>query len=174
MLVDSMITQGVPGSGVFGPKGACCAARMPCPFGGPLVIAKENVLPERKPVRIGEGEPQPPPMSTTHSGKTGGGGVSVMICTQLAWLQPSFAVHVRVMVSAISGHGPPLSTSLNVTVGEGLQLSVAVAVPVVAGVVGVPHGPVKSGGHVITGGVMSLIVKTWVHVLELPQVSRAW
>jgi hypothetical protein len=62
----------------------------------------------------------------------GGGAISVMIWTHVAWLQPSLAVHVRVMTSSAVGHGPPDRTSDQVMVGVG-PLSVAVAVPVVPG-----------------------------------------
>ena len=46
--------------------------------------------------------------------------------------QSSVAIQVRVMVLSC-GHAPPTDTSLDVMVGVASQLSVAVALPVVAG-----------------------------------------
>src|SRR5262245_15779432 len=109
-------------------------------------------------VRIGGGAPHSPPRSVTEAGTHiwPGPGVSVMIWTQVAELQPSVAVQVRVIV-APCGHWPEV-TSLYETSGVAPQLSVAVAVPVTDGSVGVPHGSVKSGGQVSTGAVVSWTV----------------
>ena len=54
-----------------------------------------------------------------------------------------------------------------------LQLSVAVAIPVVAGSVLDVHCIVTLAGQVITGGVLSSTVMVWVHVLEFPHASVA-
>ena len=56
----------------------------------------------------------------------------------LTFPQSSVADQVRVIVLSC-GHAPPAVTSLNVTVGEVSQLSVAVAVPVFAGAVLAVH-----------------------------------
>ena len=72
-----------------------------------------------------------------------------MICTHVAVLQPSVALQVRVMIVPW-GHWP-FTASLCVTDGIAPQLSVAVAVPVTEGSVGVPQGSVMSGGQVIVG-----------------------
>ena len=61
--------------------------------------------------------------------------IITMVCTQVAELpQSSAAFQVRVMVLAC-GHVPPTVKSLKVIVGVPSQLSVAVAIPVVAGAV---------------------------------------
>ena len=65
-------------------------------------------------------------------------------------------------------------TSVDVMVGVGSQLSVAVAVPFVPpGAVLAVHSIVIFGGHVITGGVLSSTKMVCRHVLELPQSSVA-
>lgn len=51
------------------------------------------------------------------------------------------------------------------------QLSVAVAVPALAGVVAAPHARVMAGGQVITGTVLSATVTVNEHVLLLPVAS---
>ena len=70
--------------------------------------------------------------------------------------QSSVASHVRVVVIS-SGHAPPTVTSLDVMVGVESQLSVAVAVPVLAGKVLAVHAMVILGGHEITGPILSSI-----------------
>jgi hypothetical protein len=54
-----------------------------------------------------------------------------------------------------------------------LQLSVAVAVPVLAGNVTAVHSIVISTGHVMIGGVLSSTVIVCTHVVLLPQSSVA-
>ena len=71
------------------------------------------------------------------------------------------------------GQPPPTVTSLNVTVGVASQLSVAVAVPVLAGSVLAVHWMVIFGGHVIDGALLSVTVIVWAHVELLPQPSEA-
>ena len=57
----------------------------------------------------------------------------MIVCIQVLVLpHPSEADQVRVIVVNI-GHDPATVTSLNVMVGEAIQLSVAVAVPVAGG-----------------------------------------
>lgn len=74
----------------------------------------------------------------------------------LALPQLSVAVQVRVMTTA---HGLELLVaSAKVITGAGSQLSVAVAVPVVAGVDASSQFMVRSTGHVITGTVISWTV----------------
>ena len=52
-----------------------------------------------------------------------------MVCRQVLELpQSSVALHVRLIVYSC-GHAPPMVTSVDVIVGVGSQLSVAVAVP---------------------------------------------
>jgi hypothetical protein len=58
-------------------------------------------------------------------------------------------------------------------VGEGLQLSVAVAVPVIGGNVPSSHAIVKLGGQLITGAVLSETMMLWVQLLLFPQASVA-
>ena len=82
--------------------------------------------------------------------------------TKITWLQvlelpqSSVACQVRVMVIS-AGHIPGKEISLNVTVTEASQLSVAVAIPVAAGNVLVLHNIVMFAGHVMTGAVLSSI-----------------
>jgi hypothetical protein len=101
-----------------------------------------------------------------------GGVVSstLMVCTAVAvFPQPSFAVHVRVNVYAF-GHGPATVASTKVNVGVP-QLSVAV---------GVSHMGVSEhsilvtpGKPLITGGVVSSTLITWLAVAVFPQPSFA-
>lgn len=61
--------------------------------------------------------------------------IKTMVCRQVLLLpHPSEAVHVRLIVSS-SGQEPAIVTSAKVIVGVPVQLSVAVAVPVLAGAV---------------------------------------
>ena len=71
-----------------------------------------------------------------------------------ALLQLSVAVHVREMVY-VPAQAPAVVTSAKEITGAGSQLSVAVAVPRVAGVLGSSQLMVRSAGQVITGGVIS-------------------
>jgi len=78
-----------------------------------------------------------------------------MVCAQLLeFPQSSVATHVRVMVRSC-GQAPPVVISLNVIVGVGSQLSVAPAVPVLAGKVLAVQAMVILSGQSITGGVPS-------------------
>ena len=56
------------------------------------------------------------------------------------------------------GIAPGVTTSTNVIEGDGSTLSVAVAVPVPAGVVSSPNSTEVSIGTVITGSVVSVMV----------------
>ncbi len=69
------------------------------------------------------------------------------------------------------GFTPATVTSEYVMTGAGLQLSIAVAVPVLAGKVLPVHATVIFAGQVMTGGVLSSIVMSWLHVIKLPQAS---
>ncbi|QLH05021.1 hypothetical protein C5F49_06595 [Nitrosopumilus oxyclinae] len=69
----------------------------------------------------------------------------------------SVAVHVLVITSMMFPV-PGTDTSLNVTVGAGSALSVAVAKPVLAGVVSAGNSNVTSAGTVRTGSVVSCIM----------------
>jgi len=104
-----------------------------------------------------------------------GGRLSSMVINWLHVLelpQSSVAVQVRVMVYSW-GHMPPAVTSANVIVGVPSQLSVAVAVPVLAGAVLAVHWIVMLGGQVMAGARLSSMVIDWTHVLKLPQSSWA-
>jgi hypothetical protein len=57
--------------------------------------------------------------------------------------------------------------------GEASQLSVAVAVPVAAGVEGALQLMVMFAGQLITGAVISRTVITWLQDAEFPQLSAA-
>ena len=81
--------------------------------------------------------------------------VTVMIWSQLIEFPlASIAVQVLVMISVF----PQLAllTSLKLTEGLVSQLSVAAAVPVVAGEVSLPHATVTSEGQLIAGSEVSL------------------
>lgn len=60
-----------------------------------------------------------------------------------------------------------------VTVTTPPQLSEVVTEPVFTGGTSLAQETVTGAGHVITGGVPSKTVMTWVHVVELPQTSVA-
>lgn len=70
-----------------------------------------------------------------------------------------------------TGHEPETVTSAKVIVGEPVQLSVAVAVPVFAGKELAEHWIVTFGGQVIDGAALSSTKIIWLHVLEFPQAS---
>src|SRR5438094_801929 len=79
--------------------------------------------------------------------------------TQVAWLpQASVAFQVRSMSRPVQ---PPAGLSVWLMVGLPGQLSVAVAEPVINGLAESPHCSVLSGGHVITGLVVSTNVMCW-------------
>ena len=65
--------------------------------------------------------------------------------------------------------------SLNPTVkfATGVQLSVAVAIPVPAGVLSASQCIVTFGGHIITGLVISCTLIVCIHSLKLPEISVA-
>ena len=82
---------------------------------------------------------------------------TTIVCVQVLVLpQSSVAVQVRVIVNSC-GHAPPTVTSLDVTVGDASQLSVAVAVPVFAGNVLAVHSIVIFAGQVMVGPKLSSI-----------------
>ena len=60
------------------------------------------------------------------------------------------------------------------TTGAGLQLSVAVAIPVTRGLIGEPQGSVNGGGQEIVGAIVSFTVMVCVQVAKLPHASVAW
>lgn len=101
----------------------------------------------------------------------------VLSSTNMIWthvdelLHASVAVHVLVIVLSW-GQPPAIVTSENVTAGIE-QLSVAVAVPVLAGSVLSEHSIVTSTGQVITGGVLSSTKIVWLQVEELLHASVA-
>jgi len=71
------------------------------------------------------------------------------------------------------GHAPPTVTSLEVIVGVPSQLSVAVAVPVLAGNVLAEQSIVTFVGQVSTGATLSSTTIVCTQLLELPQSSVA-
>jgi len=76
---------------------------------------------------------------------------TTMVCVQVFVLpQSSVASHVRVIVLSC-GHAPAVVTSEKVMVAEASQLSVAVAVPVLAGNVLAVQRTVTLAGQVIAG-----------------------
>ena len=77
------------------------------------------------------------------------------------------------MIVYSCGQLPPTVASLKSTTGAPSQLSVAVADPVTAGKVFVPHSMVTFEGHAIPGARLSSTTMICVHVLELPQSSVA-
>ena len=74
---------------------------------------------------------------------------TVIVCVhELLFPQSSVALHVLVIIYSW-GHPPPTVTSEEVIVGVASQLSVAVAVPVLAGNVLAEHSIVNEAGQVI-------------------------
>ena len=104
----------------------------------------------------------------------------VLSSTRITWRhvlelpQSSVALHVLLMVYSCGQTVLWTVTSVDVIVGVGSQLSVAVAVPLVPpGAVLAVHSIVKFGGQVMTGGVLSSTTITCRQELELPQSSVA-
>ena len=64
--------------------------------------------------------------------------------------------------------------SVDVMAGVVSQLSVAEALPVLAGAVLAEHNIVMLAGHVMAGARLSSIKMTWLQVLKLPQSSCAF
>src|SRR5438552_4481536 len=99
-----------------------------------------------------------------------GGVVSAMVmcCTQVLMLpQVSVAFQVRSMPGwPVQLAAVPASVKVIVTVWP--QLSVAVALPVLAGAVESPQAITLSAGQVMTGGVLSAKVMCCTQVLMLP------
>src|SRR5689334_14307108 len=94
----------------------------------------------------------------TFAGQVNTGGTlssTTIVCTHAVELpQSSVAVHVRVIVSSC-GHWPPTVISVEVIVGVASQLSVAVALPVLAGNVLAVHWIVTFAGQDIAGAALS-------------------
>lgn len=85
------------------------------------------------------------------------GPPTVMVCVQvLKFPAASVAFHVRVVVL-------PLNASVYVMAIVPPQLSVAVAVPALAGVAGNPQASVTLAGQVITGACVSFTVTVKLH-----------
>lgn len=98
----------------------------------------------------------------------------VIVCTQvLLLLHKSVAVQVRVIVYSWVQVCEEVVTSAYTTTGVPLQLSVAVAVPVVTGSVLAVHVMVRFGGHVSVGAVLSSTVMIWTHELLFSHSSDA-
>jgi len=90
----------------------------------------------------------------------------------LKFPQLSVARHVR-LITLLSVQLPRTLTSVYVITGFAVQLSVAVANPVLAGSVDSVQLIVTFAGHVITGCVTSRKVMVCKHVLKFPQLSVA-
>src|SRR5216117_2485653 len=123
------------------------------------------------------GAVEPPQASTLSAGQVMTGGVlsaKLMCCTQVLMLpQASVAFQVRSMPGwPVQLAAVPASVKVMVTVWP--QLSVAVALPVLAGAVELPHASTLSAGQVMTGGVVSAKVMCCTQVLMLPQASVAF
>ena len=121
------------------------------------------------------------PVETVHctvtlAGQVITGGVvssMLMTCTQVVLL-PQSSIAVQVLVIVYSGPQPPAKvTSLLNTSGKPLQLSVALAKPVVSVEVSSMHSKVRFAGQVMTGGVVSSTCISWTQVAVLPQSSVA-
>src|SRR6478735_5054112 len=93
-----------------------------------------------------------------------GGVVStiVIICVQGSDMFPDESVPIHTLMIAVPAQfvTPAESVWLNVT---GLQ-SIAVGIPVAVGSVDEPHSTLTLGGHVITGGIVSVTVMSLVHI----------
>jgi hypothetical protein len=78
-----------------------------------------------------------------------------MVCKHvLVFPQSSVANHVRLIVNSC-GQAPAIVRSVDVIVGVASQLSVAVAVPVLAGAVLAVQRMVTLAGHTSAGAVLS-------------------
>jgi hypothetical protein len=103
---------------------------------------------------------------------------AVLSCTEMSCVQlelfpqSSVAVQVRVMVNSC-GQVPPATLSEKVTAGAGSQLSLAVAVPVTAGLVPLPQSTLMGAGQLITGAVLSCTEMSCVQLELFPQSSVA-
>ena len=123
---------------------------------------------------VAEGPVGSPHSTVASAGQLMTGGVvstTKIVWTQEAVLpQSSVAVQVREMVSVLPQPGAEESAKLT----EALpHESLAVAEPVAEGPVGSPHSTVASGGHEMTGGVVSTTVIVWTQEAVLPQSSVA-
>src|SRR5207249_144361 len=120
------------------------------------------------------GAVEPPQASTLSAGQVMTGGVlsaKVMCCTQVLMLpQASVAFQVRSMPGwPVQLAAVPASVKAMVTVWP--QLSVAVALPVLAGAVEPPQASTLSAGQVMTGGVLSAKVMCCTQVLMMGRAS---
>src|SRR5687768_18524318 len=97
-----------------------------------------------------------------------------MVCTQELLLPAqSVAVQVRVMTEVL-GQAPGAVLSVKVITGAGSQLSVAVALPVTLGSLGVLHWTVASGGQLITGAVVSTTLMVCTQIGRASCRERVW
>ena len=102
----------------------------------------------------------------------------MIICSQLDSLpHSSTAVHTLIIVPVVPSHsvnGPPsLSSKVIAIFPSPLQLSVAVASPVLAGAISSSQEIVISAAQVITGALSSITVIVCSQVASLPQASTA-
>jgi len=95
----------------------------------------------------------------------------VSVCTQVELLpQASVARHVREMTRALPQTVALESEKVTVTT---LQISVAVATPVLLVVMFAGHSSIRFAGQVMTGGMVSRTVMVCVQLDALPQGSVA-
>ena len=76
------------------------------------------------------------------------------------------------MVAPVESAKPKLTVEVEPPPDE-RQLSVAVAIPVAAGVVSSPQSTVSAGGQAITGATESSTVMFWVQLDTFPEASVA-
>jgi hypothetical protein len=116
----------------------------------------------------------PPHSTVTFAGALRTGGVmsrTVRVWTQLDWLpQASVARHVREMTRALPHVVTLESENVNCTA---LQMSLAVALPVLFVEMSAGQSSVRLAGQTITGGVVSRTVMICVQLEVLPQGSVA-
>jgi hypothetical protein len=129
------------------------------------------------PVVLGTAEPLQ--LVSKSAGQVITGGVvsrNVMVCVHVRMFPAqSVAFQVR-LIRRTFGQLRVVRLSVKVIAGEGSQLSVALGVPVAAGVVS-PHSTVRSGGQVMVGRVLSgevVTVMVCVQVAAFPAQSVAF
>jgi hypothetical protein len=98
--------------------------------------------------------------------------MTAMVCTAFAVL-PQLSVTVQVRVITGSPAQLPAATLSEKETAGVPQLSLPLAVPVVAGAVDAPHCTVTSAGALTVGAAESATVTVWLQSLLLPQSSVA-
>src|SRR5881409_2438159 len=128
-------------------------------------------------VPVSAGSVESPQAKTLSAGQAIPGGVvsaKLMCCTQVLMLpQASWAFQVRAM-PALPVQLAGVAASVKVMVTGWPQLSVALALPVLAGAVQSPQARTLSAGQVMTGATVSAKVMCCTQLLLLPQASSAF